>query len=262
MSEQAKDHLKAGDRDYQIVPTYSLTAKLYDRMVGLYAFEQWRENFERLERRYEFDLSLIGDVACGTGLASSYLLERGAGVISLDRSPQMLLAARKRILASAARLLRQDMRYLSPPSLLSLIICASDSMNHLLCELDIRRALRSFSAALKPGGYVLFDMNTAWQLREGSDSEPWDFEVDGVAMQWLSQWQESDQTAHLRLIFPGIVNESGAAKVEVHRERAYPAGQILQELGDAGFGMAEVIDAAGLGKAGDKTRRLQFIARK
>src|SRR4030042_2500363 len=114
------------------------------------------------------------------------------------------------------------MRYLLPPSRLSLIICATDSLNYLLSESDVRRTLRSFYAALRTGGYALFDMKTAWQLREGSDSEPWDFEIDGVAMHWLSEWSESDQTARLGLIFPALIDENGAPQAEIHCERAYP----------------------------------------
>lgn len=245
--------------DYHIVPAYSLTAQLYDRMVGLYAFEQWRENFERLERRYPFDLSLCGDVACGTGMVSSYLAERGAEVIAFDISPQMLFSARRRISTRGVKLARQDMRYLAPPSRLSLIVCATDSLNHLLSGMDIGRTFRAFLAALRPGGHAVFDMNTAWQLREGSDTQPWDFEVDGVSMRWVSEWDESEQTANLRLIFPATKDAIGAAKVEVHRERAYPVAWLRDELRRAGFNRAEVLDAAGLGKIGDNTRRLQFI---
>ena len=244
----------------RFIPAYSITAALYDRMVGLYAFEQWRENFERLERRYGLDITCCADVACGTGLAASYLTGRGAEVYGFDRSPEMLKAAADTTGGRHVRLLRQDMRYLCLPSKVGTIICATDSLNHLLREEDLRRTLNSFRAALRPGGYALFDMNTTWQLREGSDTEPWDFEVDGVPMRWFSKWDERERTATLRLVFPGLADEGGEPAVEVHRERAYPAGWILAELERAGFQEAEVLDAAGLGKISERTRRLQFIA--
>lgn len=243
------------------VPAYTASAAVYDRMVGRYAYEHWRENFERLEKRHGFDISLAADVACGTGLASRYLAERGADVCAFDLSPQMLAAAARATRGLRVRLLRQDMRYLSPPHAVTAIICATDSLNYLLREEDIRRALGSFYAALLPDGYVLFDLNTAWQLREGADTEPWELEIDGRRMRWRSRWDEDGLIATLEMIFPAS-QADGDEVVETHRERAYAAGWVLDELAKAGFRSAEVFDAAGLGKAGERTRRLQFVARR
>jgi SAM-dependent methyltransferase len=244
------------------LPTYSLTAALYDRMVGLYAFDQWKENFERLEKRYHFDLSVCGDVACGTGLFARYLAERGASVMGFDKSPEMLRAAACALPCGKIKLLRQDMRYLQPPSRLSLIVCATDSLNYLLSGIDVTRTLRSFFHALLPGGHAAFDMNTAWQLREGSDAEPWDFEVDGVRMRWLSSWDEAQKMASLRLVFPEACDDRGNPGFELHREKAYPVHWIIERLLQAGFARADALDAAGLGMPGERTRRVQFVALK
>jgi SAM-dependent methyltransferase len=245
---------------HHAVAAYSITAQLYDSMVGLYAFDQLRDNFERLEKRYALDLSFCGDVACGTGLFTRYLFERGAGVIGFDLSTGMLRAAMKRLGRTGVQLLRQDMRYLSPPMPLTMIICATDALNHLLDEADIRRSLRSFFASLRPGGHAIFDLNTAWQLREQSDSVPWDFEIEGAVMRWESGWEEAEATAELRLIFPDIKDNDGVPYMETHLEKAYSPEYIMDVLEGAGFSRAEMFDAAGLGKPGEKTRRLQFVA--
>jgi SAM-dependent methyltransferase len=239
---------------------YSYSAAFYDRMVGRYAFEQWKENFERLGKRYDLDASRTADVACGTGLASRYLDGQGAEVYAFDISLQMLREAAKASSGGRGpKLLRQDMRYLLPPVPVPLLICATDSLNHLLREDDIRRTIKAFYAALYPGGHALFDMNSAWQLREGSDSEPWEFEVEGARMRWVSAWSEKDRTATLELAFFGA-GKNGKEVTEVHRERAYSPEWVLEVLGRAGFGRAEVLDAAGLGKVSERTRRFQFVA--
>jgi SAM-dependent methyltransferase len=248
--------------DTASLPPYSIAAALYDRMIGRFAFEQWRENFERLNKRYHFELTCCADVACGTGLASRYLAQRGAATLAVDRSPDMLKAAVAATSGFKVTLLRQDMRYLYLHRRVSLIICATDSLNYLLKAKDIRRTLRSFYLNLIPGGYILFDMNTAWQLREGSDVESWDFEVDGEAMRWISEWDEKSLTATLRLMFLETRGESGRPLCEVHKERAYPADWVGEELVKAGFETRAMLDAAGLGKVGERTRRIQFVARK
>jgi SAM-dependent methyltransferase len=244
-----------------VVPPYTLTSSIYDRLVGVYAFEHWKENFERLCHRYGLDISICGDVACGTGLASAYLADLGAEVFAFDQSLQMLEVAAE-ALNGRARLLRQDMRYLEPPRKTTLLICATDSLNHLLREVDFKLAIKAFYAALHQGGYLLFDMNSAWQLREGRDSAPWDFMLDDLPIRWISEWDEIKQTAALRFIFPGLQNNRGDTFEEVHRERAYQPEWVMLVLREAGFRQLDVLDASGLGGIRENTRRYQFVARK
>jgi SAM-dependent methyltransferase len=242
-----------------VVPSYSTSAGIYDLMVGRFAFEHWKENFERLETTYGFDISVVADAACGTGLAAMYLAERGAWVFACDLSEHMLREAAEKQSSIRICYTRQDMRYLQPPEKVTLLSCATDAMNHLLSEDDMRRALNSFRAALRPGGHAIFDMNTAWQLRQGSDTTAWEFEVSGQRMRWLSAWDEERMTSTLSMVFMGADGRGGDV-VEVHHERAYDAEWVLGELGDAGFHGAEVLDAAGLGKPSERTRRLLFVA--
>lgn len=246
---------------FRDIPPYSFSSSLYDRLVGRYAFEHWRHNFERLERRYPLPVSRCANVACGTGLTSRYLAGRGAEVIAVDRSRGMLEAAALNI-PGGVTLLQQDMRYLYLPRLVDTLVCATDSLNHLLRELDVRNALRSFYYNLIPGGYALFDMNTAWQLREGADTEPWDFEVDGHAMRWVSNWDDSLGIATIQFIF--LYEDDGVRKplVELHRERAYDTGWIKSRLEECGFDAVEILDASTLGKVDERTRRVQFVARR
>ncbi len=243
----------------RILAPYSTSAAIYDVMVGRYAFEHWKENFERLENRFGFDLSLAADVACGSGLVAAYLARRGGLVLACDLSPQMLREAAA-LKSRGVKCMRQDMRYVQPPERVTFLNCSTDALNHLLSEADIVRAFCSFHAALRAGGHALFDMNTAWQLREGSDTQAWEFEVEGQQMRWLSSWDEATMTSTLTLFFTDR-GEGGGDLVEIHRERAYNPSWIHEELIRAGFTGVDIMDAAGLGKAGERTRRLVFVAR-
>ncbi|MDY6795786.1 MAG: class I SAM-dependent methyltransferase [Actinomycetota bacterium] len=241
------------------VSPYSISSFLYDRLVGRYAFEQWRDNFERLEIRYPLRMNLCADVACGTGLAARYLAARGARVFAVDRSREMLIKASE-IAVWGTTFIRQDMRYLSLPLGVDVIVCATDSLNYMLREKDIRRVIRSFYLNLNSGGYALFDMNTIWQLREGADVQPWEFDMDGHALRWVSGWDAAADTAVLEFAFLDMADERGVYPVEIHREKGYPLSWISGELREAGFDGVEVLDASTLGRVGDKTRRAQFVA--
>ncbi len=229
-------------------------------MVGEVLHRIWRENLERLERRYGLGLDLVADVACGTGLTTRYLAERGSRVLGVDGSEDMLKVAAARLKGyKRVTLLRQDMRHLSLPSKVRTVICAGDSLNHLLRGEDLRRALFSFAAALEAGGALLFDMNTEYQLREGRDEEEWRFSLEEWDFRLKSDWEEGTATAVLTMHLERRTGEGTEQWVEVHRERAYPPDQVVSLLREAGFGRVDVWDAAGLGKPGAKTRRLQFV---
>ncbi len=249
-----------GERRTHSQAAYSASAAVYNALVGYYAFDHWRENLERLERRYHLDTSCVVDAACGTGLAAMYLAGRGAEVFASDLSPHMLKEAAGACKGGRVRFQRQDMRYLYPPRRVTMLNCATDAMNHLMREADIRRALSSFHAALIPGGYAVFDMNTSWQLREGGDNAPWDFQACGRRMRWLSCWDEGRGISTLTLVFRDGRGD-GEDIVETHRERAYDTGWVVEELARSGFSHTDVLDAAGLGKVSDRTRRLLFVAR-
>lgn len=244
------------------VPAYGVSSVIYDRLVGGVLHELWRESFERLVRRYGMRLDRVADVACGTGQASLYLARSGSRVIAVDISEEMLRVAAARLRGRAdVLLLRQDMRYLSLPSKVQTLVCAADSLNHLLQEEDVRRALRSFASALEEGGHLLFDVNTAHQLREGQDERDWVFLLGGWRLSWRSEWEEETSSATLTMRLERS-DGRGGIWVEVHRERAYPAGLLVAFLEEAGFRRVEVWDAAGLGKPGARSRRLQFVARR
>ncbi len=249
---------KAGGRPFA-VPAYSVSAGIYDDMVGLYAFEHWEENFERLRSRYGLDTTAVADVACGTGLAAAHLARSGARVFATDLSECMLRVACAKNPGRLISYVKQDMRYLQPPWRVTLVNCATDALNHLMCEDDFGRALASFRASLLPGGAVFFDMNTAWQLREGSDTSSWEFEVEGRRMSWRSAWDEEKKTFTLTMIIRDAGGR-GRDVIEVHLERAYDCGWVLEQLERAGFVDAEAMDAAGLGKPSQRTRRLLFVA--
>lgn len=103
----------------------------------------------------------ILDVACGTGFHSVRLSEAGFNVTSADGSAAMLAKAfengqkRGRIL----KLVQADWRWLNRDiqGKYDAIICLGNSFTHLHKEMDRRRALAEFYAALKHDGVLILD---------------------------------------------------------------------------------------------------------
>jgi sarcosine/dimethylglycine N-methyltransferase len=116
------------------------------------------------------------DVATGTGFHSVRLIEEGFDVTSADGSGAMLAKAFQNAQERGLTLktLRADWRWLgrSTESRYDAIICLGNSFTHLHDELDRRRVLAEFYAALKPNGILIIDQrNYDYMLDSGYSSK-------------------------------------------------------------------------------------------
>jgi SAM-dependent methyltransferase len=106
-------------------------------------------------------------VACGTGKSFMPLVRRGYEVTACDISPGMVELARAKLPPDAAdRVVVADMRALPWRGAFDLVTCLDDAVNYLLTDGDLQAALRGMSAALRPGGVAVFDVNSLRTYRE------------------------------------------------------------------------------------------------
>ena len=149
--------------------------------AALYDYEYRRRRadihfYRRLARnRMEFAAGSILDLACGSGRLLVPLLRDGHRVIGLDRSPEMLAAAARRVqrLAATRRqrctLVRADLGAFAIRGQATLAICAFHSVQHLLTEEAFLRFLRCVRHSLPKGGWLAFDVlppDPAWLGRD------------------------------------------------------------------------------------------------
>ena len=140
-------------------PAYDALAPFYDAFTAHHDYEQWVAALERLAREHGLRGDRVLDVACGTGKSCAPFVARGYAVTGCDGSQAMLDRARVRLPASVA-LVRRDLRALGRLGRFDLVCCIDDGLNYLLHEAELVRALRGMAAQLRPGGVVLFDLNT------------------------------------------------------------------------------------------------------
>ena len=124
---------------------YSRLATDYDATVGIPFFQQTRDFFERLVRKYRIRFRSAGDIGCGTGLFARYLkVSRDIEVFAVDLSEPMLRVAQRNCYGTNVVLLRQDIRCLRLPHPVDLITANFDTLNHLLSNHDLLRTLRAW----------------------------------------------------------------------------------------------------------------------
>jgi SAM-dependent methyltransferase len=96
------------------------------------------------------------DAACGTGRLAAELARRGYDVVGIDTSENMLGVARGK--GSKARFLKADVRTYRARRKFDAVVCGSNTINHLLSDKELLRALRNFRRNLKKGGFLVFDV--------------------------------------------------------------------------------------------------------
>src|SRR5262249_49582739 len=106
---------------------YSRLATEYDATIGAPFFRETRDRFERLVQKYGLSFRSAADIGCGTGLFARYLQRsRKIPVFAVDLSESMLRMASKNCRETDVKLLRQDMRYLTLPEPVDLIMANFD----------------------------------------------------------------------------------------------------------------------------------------
>lgn len=116
------------------------------------------------------------DVATGTGFHSVNLLESGFDVTSADGSATMLAQAfeNAKDRGHILKTVQADWRWLGQATRerFDAIVCLGNSFTHLHDELDRRRSLAEFYAALEPNGMLIIDQrNYDFMLDKGFKSK-------------------------------------------------------------------------------------------
>lgn len=252
---------------------YSRYAAVYDR-IGQRVFGEriaeatlsWLSQRGIAPRR-------IADLACGTGAATLILARTGAETLGVDRSPEMLVVAERTARQAALQIqwIEQDMRDLTLPDRVDLATSFFDSINYLTEEHDLPRVFTRVAAALDPGGYFVFDLNTRRRLAEGwgnaslivADRD----DLFGAYRSWFEP--ESGLSPLVLTFFVRLDNEGSQWERfdEEHVERAFDLDEVHADLIEAGFEVLETRafhDGSGtLGGVGtEASERVVFFTRK
>ena len=151
------------------------TIRSYDRIAGEYCRHTLREEFRKTERRLASRFlgymglrgPVVADVGCGDGRDGAYLVERGARVLLIDLSRNMLAHAARNV--PDGRPLRMDVRCLGLQGASLDGLWASGVLYHLP-KSQIRAAMLEIHRVTRPGG--VFSFNFKVGTGEGMEANP------------------------------------------------------------------------------------------
>jgi SAM-dependent methyltransferase len=157
------------------------TAEFYDVLAPFYhlIYENWESSIERQSAALDSVIHScrdgpgrsILDVACGIGTQSLGLASRGYEVVGSDISPRAIERARSEAAQRgvAISFSVSDMRvaHAHHAREFDVVLCADNSLPHLLTDEEISASLREFFACTKPGGLCILSVRDYASLERG-----------------------------------------------------------------------------------------------
>jgi len=208
------------------------------------------------------------DLACGTGTFSVAFARRGFDVVAVDASPEMLAVAEEKARRHGVRSILftcQDLTEFAVDEPADAAIALFDSLNYLVDDGALEKALDRVAKALKPGAPFVFDLNTEARLREYAESVFVD-RGDEVAYIWESEFDGERKVCAMHLTL--FVAKGGPASGlytrcdEVHLERAFDPDHVARALEGAGFAVEGIYGELELRPPAPEEGRCFYLARR
>lgn len=135
-------------------------AKFYDTLYREKDYASEVDYLERLFRKYENKpIKTILDLGCGSGGHAFHLVERGYLVTGVDRSAEMLSAARQKAKSNNPEFIQSDLTTFSLDKKFDVVICMFAVLSYVTENHDLLNAFQKIREHLLPGGLFFFD---AW----------------------------------------------------------------------------------------------------
>lgn len=225
-------------------------ARFYDELADDYhlIYADWEASVSRqgdaLDALIGQDSAEVLDCSCGIGTQAIGLALRGHRVTGTDLSPRAAAraareAARRNLTLPTAV---ADMRHLPfPHGQFDTVVCADNSLPHLLTEQDVHAALTEMRRVLRPAGLLLLSTRPYDELlRERPTSTPPQVHrhANGAERTVTFQlWHWHDDGEHYDLEHFQLLPADGEWRVRVRRTTSWALGRdrLTGLVADAGF---------------------------
>jgi len=226
------------------------------------------------------------DLACGTGEAALVFAAAGCEVAGVDLSAAMLEIARgkARDAGYAVAFVQSDIRELPTederpttkdqqltintlsscvfrPSSFVLVTCFYDSLNYLIDDGDLDRVFEGAAVALAPGGYLVFDLNTAAEYATWDERDSVTYDGSDCLVYNKLSYDSATRLAAGRIVWFVRELERWWRGEETHAERAWKDAEVLGALDGAGLALVGRYDVTGDVAANDAAR-VVYVARR
>jgi SAM-dependent methyltransferase len=212
--------------------------------------------------RYRPDAATVLEVACGTGSILARLTT-GAALTGLDRSPEMLAVAARKV--PGATLVEGDMAAFDLGRRFDVVLCVFDSINHLLDVASWESLFDAVHRHLVEDGILVFDVNCVGELRRLGDEVPWVYDFEGGTAVIDVTFAQGDDGVALTDWDIRIFEQVTPTRYELHHERigelALPLDRV-RALVSRRFDLLEEVDEDGLVATDDSVKAYYVVRRR
>lgn len=238
---------------------YGRFAAVYDDLMEDIPYEQYVEWIAETMRT-----GSVLDLACGTGVLSELMAELGYSVTASDLSADMLTVAQNRFKEAGLDIpvLQLSMDRLEGLEGFDAVTIAIDSLNYLATEEQVINTFNEAYRALKPGGYLFFDVHSLFKVDEVFMHSPFVYDGEDLAYIWHTEPGSAAHSVIHDLTF--FVREGWMFErfEETHEQRTFPVDVYENWLAQAGF-TVESVTADFTGELpGPESERIFFRAKK
>ena len=265
--------------------SYTDFAEVYDEFMDETPYEAWCERIIRLIEQYgitkpyseldaegksEEELALLSernlilDLGCGTGTLTEMLASLGYDMMGIDMSYDMIQIAMEKREESGNDImyLCQDMRELELYCTVGTILCTCDSINYLLKPEEIVETLKRVNNYLYPKGLFIFDFNTDYKYREVIGNTTIAENREDCSFIWDNYYDmESSINEYDLTIFVKEEEDLFRRFNEVHYQRGYSYGDMLNLVEKAGLEFVCALDSDNDGPVTVTTERVVMVCR-
>lgn len=243
---------------------YSTLARFYDLSMEV-DYEEWVNYLLALCNNQQHVPRSIVDLGCGTGNLTLPLAKRGYKMTGVDLSPEMVEIARTKAAEAGleTEFFVEDLRdFYRPEGEFDTVISGCDVLNYLLTESDLKRAFNAVYRLLLPGGWWLFDLNSAQKLTEVYGDQSYADLQDGFGYFWDNSYDDVQKIVTMDLTFFVQVEENlYARRKEQHKQKLWTPGQIESLAQEIGFTFS-CYDFLTIDSCSSNSDRWQFVLQK
>jgi SAM-dependent methyltransferase len=245
------------------VRAYSAFSLVYDTLMEDVDYIGWADYIEKIFEKEHMKPVNMAELACGTGNLTNILANRGYHLLGTDISSDMLFIAREKSIEGSGSItyLQQDMKEMSLPTELDVILCVCDGFNYILDNKDLEDIFAKVKKHLKKDGLFIFDISSHYKLKNILGNNTYAENYDEVSYIWENYYDEEESICDFDLTI--FVEEDGLYRKfeEKHSQRAYKIDEIGEILKKAGFSSINVYDGYSFNSPKEESERISFVCR-
>jgi SAM-dependent methyltransferase len=233
----------------------------YDYLMRSIPYSDWIDYVEALMRHHDIPARVVFDLCCGTGRVGSEMLRRGYECVGADLSEKMVRHCHTQVPPLPAAVM--DARRLGlRAAAFDLVVCLYDSLNYILEPEGLESCFGGVAHGLRPGAWLIFDMNTTFALAAGFFASTNVGSAELLEYTWKPSWNPSTKICRIEMNFRWLGDGGPFDFREVHYQRAYEIPELTEMLGRAGFTQIEFYHGYSLNRPTRYSDRIFVAARK